>query len=102
MNRPKAPLALASISYADGRMRYPSQHAVEPESALQGYIEAAEYVIDEAATAHRSAPPADIDLPADVSRLRWFPLPHEALAELRGDGGAHFSNPIRPDKQGPT
>ena len=78
-------MRLAEVSYRTGKMEYRSRHATEPEWALPGYL-------DEAQADHRGAArgvPARCRStnPArtrDFEELRWFPLPSEALAELRG------------------
>ena len=52
-----------------------------PESALPSYLGAARRIVERAET----NPPADVPplhLPDEFERLRWFPLPSEALARL--------------------
>ncbi len=86
--RPLRPAArLGDIRYDLGRMDYRSIHLTEPESALAGYLEEARRIL-----AAATAAPADGDgviepLPEELEALRWFPLPHEAAAELAGAGG---------------
>ena len=49
---------------------------------LPGYLAAARRIVEEI----ESHPPTDVaplHLPAEFERLRWFPLPAEALAALR-------------------
>jgi hypothetical protein len=80
---PDPALRLADISYRSGRLEYSSQHSREPEWVLAGYL-------DEAAEIVGRGVPEEVclvDAPrsADFEHLRWFPLPGEALAELRGE-----------------
>jgi selenocysteine lyase/cysteine desulfurase len=81
--RPRsAPLTLAGFSYgeagAPARLRLSAD-----ESLLAGHLEDARRIVAEI----EASPPAGVAPAAQVSenfeRLRWFPLPHEALAALR-------------------
>ena len=81
-DRPRRPpLTLAGFPYAEGtghgRLRLSAD-----ESLLAGHLEEAGRIVSEV-EAH---PPADVAPAAEVSedfeRLRWFPMPHEALAAL--------------------
>lgn len=77
-------MSLERIRYDTGAMEYESSHLNEPESALAGYLEKAKAIIERAAAEsgnERLEPPP---LPEAFERLRWFPLPHEAQAELQG------------------
>ena len=77
----RPPLTLAGFSYGEGarpgRLRLSAD-----ESLLAGHLEEAGRIVAEI-EAH---PPADAapapDVSEDFERLRWFPLPHEALAVL--------------------
>jgi selenocysteine lyase/cysteine desulfurase len=77
----RSPLTLASFSYGQGtgpgRLRLSAD-----ESVLAGHLEEAGRIVAKI-EAH---PPADAapapDVSEDFERLRWFPLPHEALAAL--------------------
>lgn len=84
-HNPADVLRLADISYRTGKLEYRSRHSTEPEWALPTYIDAAKQIIrgtqDEFATLDVKDPP----ITADFEELRWFPLPSEVLAELRGD-----------------
>jgi len=90
---PAAAMRLADITYRSGRMEYRSRHATEPESALSGYLDEARRVIAAAVAEYGCAegpwrdPIDDPPLNDDFEALRWFPLPHEVLAELRGQAG---------------
>ncbi len=81
-DRPRRPpLTLAGFPYAEGsghgRLRLSAD-----ESLLAGHLEEAGRIVSEV-EAH---PPADVapaaEVSADFERLRWFPMPHEALAAL--------------------
>jgi selenocysteine lyase/cysteine desulfurase len=84
-----APMRLTDVSYDSGTLEYPSRHRTVPERALPGYLEEAEAIIA-ASRAELAASPVAEDAPLseDFEALRWFPLPREALAELRGEPSA--------------
>ena len=102
-----AVMRLADVSYSGGRMTYRVRRATEPEWALAGYLEAAERLFADAARAARctlsesdagarGAAVNDPPLPDSVEKLRWFPLPAEAQAELQGQPlpcGRHSLHP---------
>lgn len=78
-------LKLAEISYRAGKLEYRSRHATEPEWALPGYLDEAKRIIAAAVTlAPEETERPAAALTADFEELRWFPLPSEVLAELRG------------------
>ena len=91
--RPLRPAArLADIRYEEGRMVFGSFHLTEPESALAGYLDEARRIFAEAP----AAPAVEPDpLPAELEELRWFPLPHEISAELRGAAAPHTQPLLR-------
>jgi selenocysteine lyase/cysteine desulfurase len=75
--RPFAGLSLDDLSYADGRLAYPSRRLAAPESAYPGYLEEARRLF--AAAAVEPLPSgATIALTPDSELLRWFPLPGDA------------------------
>jgi selenocysteine lyase/cysteine desulfurase len=77
-------MRLGEVSYRTGKMEYRSRHATEPEWALPGYIDEAKKIIAAATEEARTLDVADPDRTADFEKLRWFPLPTEVVAELRG------------------
>ncbi|HTR55996.1 MAG TPA: aminotransferase class V-fold PLP-dependent enzyme [Kofleriaceae bacterium] len=80
-----AVMRLAEVSYRTGKMEYRSRHATEPEWALPGYLEEARKIIAAVPDEVRALV---VDAPAttpDFEELRWFPLPSDVLAELRGE-----------------
>ena len=83
------PLRLQDICWSTGRLEYRSRHMREPESALRDYLADAAKILDAATQPALDARAADIMLPIDLERLRWFPTPMEALAELRGETPTH-------------
>ena len=89
-------LSLGDVHYRGGRMTYRARHVTEPEWALAGYLEEARRVLDAAVRDFQAAPPA-VPVPPlspDLERLRWFPLPAEALAELQGRPAPSSLTPI--------
>lgn len=91
---PHAALGLSDVSYAAGRMNYPAHHEYASEDVLQSYLEDARrrLDIDETRFADMELPPPGY--PDGFEALRWFPLPHEVLAQLRGS--------VQQPKQGPS
>jgi len=80
--------SLFDVSYRSGRMEYPSRHASEPEWMLERYLEDAPRVLEAALGRYDDLPDLS-ELEGspgrdDFEKLRWFPLPGEALRELRG------------------
>jgi hypothetical protein len=65
-------------------MEYRSRHASEPEWALPNYLEEARKIIASVADEFRTLAIEDPVRTEDFEELRWFPLPAEVLAELRG------------------
>ncbi|MEO6777455.1 MAG: aminotransferase class V-fold PLP-dependent enzyme, partial [Kofleriaceae bacterium] len=78
-------LRLGEVSYRTGKMEYRSRHATEPEWALPGYIDEAKQIIAAAGEEFRTLTVTDPDRTRDFEQLRWFPLPSEVIAEIRGD-----------------
>ncbi len=81
-------LRLDTISYRTGKMEYRSRHATEPEWALPGYIDDAKKIIAAVTVEFQTLQLIDPVRTADFEELRWFPLPSEVLAEIRGDATA--------------
>ncbi|MEZ4361453.1 MAG: aminotransferase class V-fold PLP-dependent enzyme [Kofleriaceae bacterium] len=89
-------LKLAEISYRAGKLEYRSRHATEPEWALPGYLEDARRVIASSLSVYPSLEVETPTLNKDFEELRWFPLPREVLAELRGGDPAGRTGPVQP------
>jgi selenocysteine lyase/cysteine desulfurase len=77
-------MRLGEVSYRTGKMEYRSRHATEPEWALPGYLDEARRIIAAVPEEVRTLQLEDPARTADFEELRWFPLPSEVLAELRG------------------
>jgi selenocysteine lyase/cysteine desulfurase len=54
-----------------------------PDSVLAGQLDAARRIIDAAGAQAPAALPSGPSCSADFERIRWFPMPGEALARLR-------------------
>jgi hypothetical protein len=76
------PAPLPSLSF-DASLDMPVVRSTAPESALARQLDDARRIIRAVETAPPSAP-SERALPADLERIRWFPLPCEAHAELSG------------------
>jgi len=80
--RPEPTTSLQDISYEDGTLSYSSRHVREPERILRRYLEEAQRIVADLET-HPIAQPETPTLDLEFEALRWFPLPAEALDELR-------------------
>ena len=58
-----------------------------PEAVLPAQLREAHRIVERIEARPPAADPRPLRLPAEVERLRWFPLPAEALAELRARSG---------------
>jgi hypothetical protein len=81
--RPDPAMRLTDLSYRSGTLEFRSRHATEPEWVLETYLDEARAVFERAAGEAGEADRARLS--ADFETLRWFPLPDEALRELRGE-----------------
>ena len=77
-------MRLGEVSYRTGKMEYRSRHATEPEWALPGYLDEARRIMAGVAEEFRTVSVEDPARTRDFEELRWFPLPSEVIAELRG------------------
>jgi selenocysteine lyase/cysteine desulfurase len=83
---PPAPgLSLRELSFAEPRLGLAPPRAKEPESALRRHLEEARRIVRDVEARPPGAAPSHPPLPATSERIRWFPLPGEALAQLRGE-----------------
>ena len=78
-------MRLGELSYRTGKLAYRSRHASEPEWALPNYLEEGRRIIAATSDEFRSLEIDELPRNADFEELRWFPLPSEALSELRGN-----------------
>ena len=82
-------LRLHDLSYRRGQLEYRVRRLTEPEWALEGYLSEAKRLLAEAGggAGAAEAQPQDPTLDPHFERLRWFPMPGEAAAELGGGAG---------------
>ncbi|MBX2797703.1 MAG: aminotransferase class V-fold PLP-dependent enzyme [Myxococcales bacterium] len=93
--RPDPAMRLSDVTYVTGRMEYRSQHRTEPEFALADYLRQAREIIDTAVKRYAEWPDLEpVELGSDFESLRWFPLPHEALRQLRNEAVPSHTPPI--------
>lgn len=83
--RLEAPHSIRDVSYDHGYPRYSESRATAPESELQRYLQEAPRIIENARRRFQTLELDQPELPDHFQNLRWFPLPHEALAELKGE-----------------
>jgi hypothetical protein len=73
------------------RIHLGPERITAPEAVLPAQLEEARRIVARI----EASPPADAAgprrLPARAERLRWFPLPAEALAQLRAQRGPRYS-----------
>ncbi len=81
--RPRPPLTLHDVSFASGTLEFHGPQGTEPESALGHYLEEARRIVRAVEAAPLRGPAHDPAMTPEFDRIRWFPLPSEALAELR-------------------
>jgi selenocysteine lyase/cysteine desulfurase len=78
----RAELGLDDLSFRSGQLEYRGRHLSEPESALGEYLEQARRIAAEA-EAEFGCDADTTELPEELERLRWFPLPCRPFAETR-------------------
>jgi selenocysteine lyase/cysteine desulfurase len=88
-HNPTGVMRLSEVSYRTGKMEYRSRHATEPEWALPNYLDEAAKIIAAATEEFRTHSVDDPAVTADFEELRWFTLPSEVIAEIRGDEREH-------------
>jgi selenocysteine lyase/cysteine desulfurase len=95
--RPKPAMRLADISYASGELRYPSNHTEADEQSLEDCLAQAERILLAGAAPEHLEPGVNGVYGPGFESLRWFPLPHEVAAQLRGESneGSRISHPLR-------
>jgi selenocysteine lyase/cysteine desulfurase/CRP-like cAMP-binding protein len=86
--RPRPPLSLHDVSFASGTLEFHGPRGTEPESALGRYLEEARRIVREVEAAPGREPLRDPTVTPEFERIRWFPLPGEALAQLQGPARA--------------
>jgi selenocysteine lyase/cysteine desulfurase len=78
-------MRLSEISYRTGKMEYRSRHNTEPEGLLPTSLDEARKLFASMPDGMKFSAVEDPVRTADFERLRWFPLPSEALNDLVGD-----------------
>jgi hypothetical protein len=84
---PASIMGLDDLTYESGRLRYRSRRSTEPSSALENYLREAREILDGAASCCEGLSAEPPELSENFQMLRWFPLPSEALQELRAESG---------------
>jgi hypothetical protein len=88
--RTRPAISLYDVRYETGEMEFRGQTATAPESELPRQLEQARRTIDRfERSAYDEGEIIDVELGPDFERLRWFPLPGEALRDLQGAGTTH-------------
>ncbi len=91
--------SLLDVSFMSPSLGFPEPVATEPERSLGPYLDEARRIIRDAESAPPPEPPHATVWSAEFERIRWFPLPGEALAQLRGeDVGAGGRGPSCPPR----
>jgi selenocysteine lyase/cysteine desulfurase len=85
--RAEAPVSLHDLSFTSGRLELHGERATEPESVLPGYLEETRRILREVETTYGGTELRDPSVTPRFERIRWFPLPGEALADLRAAAG---------------
>jgi|tagenome__1003787_1003787.scaffolds.fasta_scaffold20972382_1 selenocysteine lyase/cysteine desulfurase/CRP-like cAMP-binding protein len=80
--RPRPALTLHDVSFASGTLEFDGPRAREPESALSGYLDEGRRIIRAVEAEPPRGPAHEPMLTSEFERIRWFPLPGEALAQL--------------------
>jgi len=80
--RPTTAMRLTDLRYVSGKLEYRSKHSREPEWILSQYLGIARDLLD--AGSSRELDLVDPEASGDFEELRWFPMPFEIMAELRG------------------
>ena len=89
------------MKFSPGGAEYRSRRSHEPESVLPGYLEEARVLADKLRDTADTLTAVDPVFPARAEALRWFPLPGEALRELRGEASSSLArNPLHPETLG--
>ena len=83
--RSQPPVSLYDVTYASGEMEFRARHTTAPESVLADQLEAAHRLVASLADELGDQTIENPVLPESYERMRWFPLPGEAHAELRAE-----------------
>jgi selenocysteine lyase/cysteine desulfurase len=83
----RAGLSLDRLAFGADVVEVGPRRLTAPESVLQRYLVQARRILEELEASPPPGPLVDPPLPAGLERIRWFPLPGEALADLRAGAG---------------
>ena len=83
--RPDPVMRLGDLSYRTGSLAYRSRRVTEPEWALESHLDEARHVLDAAGERFAREPVGERVELEEFNELRWYPLPWEARARLRGE-----------------
>jgi selenocysteine lyase/cysteine desulfurase/CRP-like cAMP-binding protein len=86
--RRQPPLTLHDVSFASGTLEFQGPRATEPETALRRYLEDARRIVRDVEATPPRGPLRDPQVSAAFEEVRWFPLPGEALTELRAQSAS--------------
>ena len=87
--RSRPAVSLYDVRYETGELEFRGETATAPETELAHQLEEARQIIEWfERSANDEEDIADIDLGPEFERLRWFPLPGEALRDLQRRSGA--------------
>ncbi|MBM4373892.1 MAG: aminotransferase class V-fold PLP-dependent enzyme [Deltaproteobacteria bacterium] len=89
--RPKPAMRLTDLRYVSGKLEFRTRHAREPEWVLGQYLDEVRGILE--AGPSLDDDPVDLERSEDFEALRWFPLPGEIRAELRGDATGSSREP---------
>lgn len=81
--RLRPPLSLDDVSFASGTLTLARPRPTAAARNLGRHLEETRRLVRRIEASPPTAPPADPPLSPEFERARWFPLPAEALAELR-------------------
>lgn len=97
-HKPNAPHSLRDVDFDENGANYDRYHNTASCSDLETYLSEAHRIADRARERFSSVDIEPTNYRRDFENLRWFVLPHEALAEVRGDSfpQGDSESPIHP------
>jgi selenocysteine lyase/cysteine desulfurase/CRP-like cAMP-binding protein len=85
--QPHVPMRLSELSYASGKLEYPSRHVQLPESVLETQLEAATRILANGQRRDVVEPRTWVaSREGQYERLRWFAMPEEVAHDLQQAG----------------
>jgi selenocysteine lyase/cysteine desulfurase len=89
------PLSLHDVSFDAGGLSVPGSAPALAAGSLARQLEEARRIVRKVETSPPAALPPQPELPDEFERARWFPLPHEALDDLRRNRASALSDSRR-------